>query len=227
MKLSDNPTATELIMFIDDRKLYMLSESLDTNVIILERAYKMVKEWLHRVELSLDLVKRELMHYSRRHRWDNDSPVITLPGKDGTMVTIEAEKTTKWLGVHFDRRLTFDMYIKQLVSRAEKTVQEMKMLANTVRGLSQEHLRSLYIACVLLVMSYTCTAWWTRLKKLKNTLKKVQRQVLQLICAAFKTTSIVALEIKASIMPIKNHLDMCHERSAIRLNKLSIISSII
>lgn len=227
MKLPDNPTATELIMFIDDGKLYVSSESLDTNVMILERAYHTVEKWLHNVGLSPDLVKRELMHYSRRRRRDNDSPAITLPGKEGSKVKIVAEKTTKWLGVHFDRRLTFDMHVKQLASRAEKTVQGMKMLANTVRGLSQEHLRSLYTACVLPVMSYACPAWWTGTKKLENTLEKVQRQALRLICAAFRTTPITAMEIEASIMPIKNYLDMCRERSAIRLNKLSTISPII
>ncbi|KAI0949613.1 hypothetical protein AcW1_010370 [Taiwanofungus camphoratus] len=227
LKLTDKPTATNLIMFVDDGKLYVSSESLDTNVQILRRAYKVVEDWLESVGLSPDLVKRELMHYSKRRPKQGDSPSISLPDGKGGEVVVQAERTTKWLGVHLDRRLTFDFHIKQMAGRAEKTVNGMGMLANTVRGLSQTHLRSLYVACVRPIMTYACAAWWTGKQLHVDYLERVQRRALRLICAAFRTTPITALEIESAIAPIRHHLELTSNRAAIRFNKLTPFSPIL
>ncbi|PPQ83048.1 hypothetical protein CVT25_005209, partial [Psilocybe cyanescens] len=69
--------------------------------------------------------------------------------------------------------------------------------------------------------------WWKGTKKQTIPLEKVQHRALRLICAAFKTTPIAALEIEASIPPIKHQLDLHTKRCAIRFNKLSTTSSII
>ncbi|EPT02068.1 hypothetical protein FOMPIDRAFT_1106783, partial [Fomitopsis schrenkii] len=99
--------------------------------------------------------KRELMHYSHRRKDKNNAPTISLPGADdNTEVTITATAATKWLGVYLDRTLSFDYHVKQLAARAERAVNGMGLLANTVRGLSQDHVRRLYIACVRPIMTY-------------------------------------------------------------------------
>ncbi|KAJ7648928.1 hypothetical protein DFH06DRAFT_996803, partial [Mycena polygramma] len=139
-------------MYVDDGKTWVSSESLLTNVRILARAYKKIDRWLISVGLSPDLVKRELQHYTRRR--NDDCPPIPLPGKDGGIVFLTASKTVKWLGIHFDRKLRFDEHVKKLAARAQSAVNGLCMLANTVRGLSQSHLRTLYLSCVLPILSY-------------------------------------------------------------------------
>ncbi|KAJ7637832.1 hypothetical protein B0H17DRAFT_894633, partial [Mycena rosella] len=58
-------------------------------------------------------------------------------------------------------------------------------------------------------------------------LERVQRRALRLICAAFKTSPINAMEIEASIPPIRLAMDAGNRRAALRFNKLSINSPII
>ncbi|KAJ6484437.1 hypothetical protein C8R47DRAFT_920029, partial [Mycena vitilis] len=53
-------------------------------------------------------------------------------------------------------------------------------------------------------------------------LEKVQRRALRLTCAVFRTTPIQALEIEASVPPLRLSLDLERKRNAIRLNKLDI-----
>ncbi|KAJ6463875.1 hypothetical protein C8R45DRAFT_769490, partial [Mycena sanguinolenta] len=96
--------------------------------------------------------KRELQHYTRRPK--DGLPAISLPNSDGTSTTIIASPSVKWLGVYFDHRLTFTHHVKTLSAHAANTVNGLTMLANTVRGLSQVHLRHLYKACVIPVMAY-------------------------------------------------------------------------
>ena len=96
------------------------------------------------------------------------------------------------------------------------------MLANTVRGLSHSHLRHLYTACVVPKILYACPAWWNGTRYQSKPLEKVQNRALRLICAAFRTTPITALEIEASIPPIRHQVYLHTKRCAIRFNKLDI-----
>ena len=222
----DQATETNLLMYVDDGKLYTSSKSLDTNVATLKAAYTKTEAWLQSAGLSSDVTKREIMHYSRR-RGDNSSPSITLQDNDGITRTVTPTATVRWLGVYFDRKLRFEHHAKLLAARGENAVSSFTMLANTIRGLSHAHLRQLYIACVTPKILYACPAWWTGKQYQIRPLERVQRRALRLICAAFQTTPIHALEIEASIPPIHIQAQSLARKCAIRFNKLPTSSPII
>ena len=219
LPLPDEPTATTLFMYVDDGKLTVSSKSLETNVKLLAAAYYRVNQWLQKAGLTLDKDKRELMHYTRRQQ--DGSPAIRLPENNGTISTIPTSSTVRWLGVYFDRKLLFNKHIAKITSKAEAAVASISMLANTIRGLSHYHLRQLYQTCILPVISYASVVWWTGKKRHAQAISKVQNRAIRLICAAFRTTPIHALEIEASIPPIPLFLDSANKRAAIRFNKLS------
>ena len=225
LPLPDDPTSVTLFMYVDDGKLFVSSKSLETNINLLKTAYRRVDNWLRSVGLAPDLTKRELMHYTRRPK--DGSPAIELTEHDGSRSTIPAAATVKWLGVYFDRKLLFNHHVKTLAARAETAVRGLTMLANTVKGLSQVHLRHLYKACVIPVMTYACAAWWNGKKTHSNTLERIQHRALRLIVAAFRTTPTKALEIEASVPPVALALNLEKERTAIRFNKLSTSNPII
>ena len=83
----NHPTYVSILMYVDDGKLTVSSQSLDTNNYILAKAYQLVDQWLHSAGLSPDKDKRELMHYTQRKR-DKISPHINLTNRDGTISTI-------------------------------------------------------------------------------------------------------------------------------------------
>ena len=138
----DQATDVDLLMYVDDGKLYVSSNSLVTNTSLLKMYYYKTTTWLKSAGLSPDIAKREIMHYSRRSG-DNSAPSITLQDDDGIARTIAPTATTKWLGVYFDRRLRFEHHAKFLAAKGENAVSSFTMLANTVRGLSHSHLRQL------------------------------------------------------------------------------------
>jgi hypothetical protein len=195
LPLPDNPTDPTMFMYVDDGMIFVSSKSLDTNIRLLCSAYKEARAWAKEAGLDFDLVKRELMHYTRRPK--DGCPAIRLPNDDGTETTITVVfSTVKWLGVYLDRKLLFNHHVKTLAARAENTVNGLTMLSNTVRGLSQS-------PCVVPVMSYASAVWWTGKKTHEKALERVQRRALRLICTAFKTSPIHALQIEASTPPIR------------------------
>ena len=76
-------------------------------------------------------------------------------------------------------------------------------------------------------MLYACPMWWNNTKRQALPLDKVQRKALCLICTAFRTMPTEALEIEASIPPIKHQANLVIRRYALRLNKLPMDSAVI
>ncbi|KAF7373478.1 Reverse transcriptase from mobile element jockey protein [Mycena sanguinolenta] len=223
--IPDAPTKTGIVLYVDDGKIYVSSDSLDTNTTLLAKDYAKVQRITKSMGLDTDDAKLELQHYTRQK--GDKSPCIRLPSTNGTMMTVTPSVTVKWLGVYLDRRLSFRKHVETLCARAANTVNGLTMLSNTVRGLSQVHLRHLYKACVIPVMTYASAVWWTGFKYHEKELERVQRKALRLNCAAFRTTPITALEIEASVPPIRLTLDQLGRNAAIRLNKLAVNSPII
>ncbi|KAL1725464.1 hypothetical protein EV714DRAFT_277462 [Schizophyllum commune] len=85
----DTATVVTHLMYVDDGKLYVSSDSLERNV--RKDAYKIVEEWLAEVGLASDLDQRELMHFTRRHKKDKDkNPPMTTVDRDGNTRTVLA-----------------------------------------------------------------------------------------------------------------------------------------
>jgi Reverse transcriptase (RNA-dependent DNA polymerase) len=221
-----HPSPVNIIMYVDDGKIYVSSSSLQTNVILLQLAYKEVEAWLKSAGLAPDLAKREIMHYSRRPKYDCN-PTIVLHDYDGVSRSLVPDRYVKWLGLHFDRKLLFHHHVKIVAAKGANAVNTLSMLANTIRGLSQTLLRKLYLACVIPKILYACPTWWNNKKNQALPLEKIQRKALCLVCAAFKTTPTHALEIEASIPPLKHQAYLMSRRYAIRLNKLATSNAIV
>ena len=216
-------TPTTLVGYIDDVNIYTSSTSLLQNIATLRADFVTILHILHGLGLSIDFIKCALAHFTRKH--NIDFPDITLPGPDGDIV-ITHSNTMKWLGITFDSKLLFNEHVKAATNKAENIAKGLTMLGNTVRGLHQCLLRTIYGACVRSVMTYASLVWWDGKKKHANKLTWVQNACLCHICAAFHTTPIHALEIDSATPPTPLVLDRLSSNAASRLHKLAHTSPI-
>jgi len=150
-------THVSILMYVDDGKLTVSSQSLDTNNYILAKAYQLVDQWLYSAGLFPDKDKRELIHYTWRKR-DKTLSHINLTNCNGTTSTILVGSTICWLGVHFDCKLLYNYHVTKIAVKAENTVACISMLANTVWCLSHYYLCLLYRTCILPIITYTSVA---------------------------------------------------------------------
>ncbi|KAF5350420.1 hypothetical protein D9758_012444 [Tetrapyrgos nigripes] len=126
-----------------------------------------------------------------------------------------------------DETLSFNFHVKHLITNAGKALGAVFMLGNTRRGLSPYHMRLLYVTCVTPVMTYASAVWWTGKVQHEKLLTHIQNRALRLICASFRTTPIDAMEVEASIPPIRITLDGLSHACALRYNKLSVTNPVI
>jgi ribonuclease HI len=225
-RLRNSATRPALITYVDDGNLYVSSQSLQTNIEILQETYAFLQDLASEENLQFDHVKRELIHISNRRteqRTEN-LPSITLPNPDGTTTNISPVANLRWLGFHLDSKLSFKHHVQIVTTKAAKALNGLKMLSNTVKGLHQTHLRRLYIACVMPIMTFGCEVWWDRSKThnktLSDMLTKIQNKALRWIAASFKTTPIAALELETSTPPVEIRLDRLSNGAALRLHRL-------
>jgi hypothetical protein len=110
--------------------------------------------------------------------------------------------------------------------KAEAALGGLYMLGNTLKGLSANHFRLLYTPTIRPIINYTAPMWAAGTKTQIKPLIKVQNKVLRLICAAFQTSPIYALEVEAAIPPLDIHLATIKQNAAIRLSKIPLLSPI-
>jgi hypothetical protein len=110
-----------------------------------------------------------------------------------------------------------------MVLKAEATLGGLYMLGNTLRGLSAHHFRLLYTQTII---NYATLTWAAGTKTQIKPLIKVQNKVLRLICTAFRTSPIYALEVEVAIPPLDIHLATVKQNAAIRLSKIPLLSPI-
>ncbi|KNZ73810.1 hypothetical protein J132_09586, partial [Termitomyces sp. J132] len=112
------------------------------------------------------------------------------------------------LGLHIDRKLTFNQHAQKIAQRASMMATGSRILANMIRGMNQTQLRTMYKACVLPIMTYTSPAWWTGKKAHVDRLTKIQNGSLHHMAGAFRTTPTKALEVDMSIPPLEVMMEL-------------------
>jgi hypothetical protein len=107
----------------------------------------------------------------------------------------------------FDSKLNFHEHVCRTALKVETPLGGLHMLGNTLRDLSAHHFRLLYTQTIRPIINYATLTWAVGTKSQIKPLIKVQNKVLRLICTAFQTSPIYALEMKVAIPPLDIHLE--------------------
>ena len=219
--------------YADDICQLVASPSLEENCTVLQHCTEELRQWGARVGLTFDLNKTELQHFSRGTKHSNPTCSIhTLQGMH-TVRPPPPGGATRWLGIWFDRRLSFSKHCRTLAAKARQTAAGIKSLANTVRGASTRLLRQATVACVISVLCYGAEAWWpgrhrprnqtyisNRVDSALSCLDRVLREALRGTLPAYRTTPIPVLHRETAIPPMEIILDQKRAAARLRASRL-------
>jgi ribonuclease HI len=214
--------------YVDDQLLLATTSSVEQNAARLTEAFKAVQRRLIALGLSIDFDKSELIHFTRSRVDSASLPPVDLNPPQGMPIRIKPASVIRWLGIFFDRKLNFKSHVQTMAARARSTIAGLRILANTVRGLSIANARILYKTVVLPVLTFGAEVWYTgrRQKTLVETLSRAQNEGLRWILGAFRTAPSSALHHLSSILPIPHLLQQISSRAAIRIHTLPTSSQI-
>jgi ribonuclease HI len=226
------PGALPRVGYADDGRLAARSPSLTRNAEVLREELRLTMEWCGANALTLDMQKSELLHFSRKHNTDN--PPVSIP-QEATqpqtqqqfMRPVERGSTLKWLGVHFDRALTFRPHVKIMAAKALAAAHALKLLGGCAGGAPAHVMRHAITACVVPVATYAAEAWWCppnaraqRRRALAKLTDRPLRVALRAALPVWRTTPAALLHHAAGLPTAAGILDDLVRKAAIRITSL-------
>ena len=118
-----------LISYMDDIAIVASSRSSHENCKLLQSAANKLIKWGQNHYIEFDMKKTELIHFDHSNKSLNESVKIMNN-------TIKPQETVRWLGMWFDRKLSFKTHVEKRLASATRMFYSISRLANTERGLS-------------------------------------------------------------------------------------------
>ncbi|CAA7270779.1 unnamed protein product [Cyclocybe aegerita] len=217
------PFNTTLLSFVDNGTMLAQSKQLRDNNVGLCKAYKIIYLLFVAFALILEHDKTELFHFScPRDAYNPSLDLGYAPHMGDTPLT--PKTYWRYLGFYFDRRLTFHEHVRYYATKAFTTVQAMRMLGNSTRGLLPKQRRLLYRSCVVPIATYSYRLWYfdgACNKGAMNQLKRMQQKAALWITGAFRTSPTGSLEALAGLIPVHLMLKKLVMRTVYRVATLS------
>jgi ribonuclease HI len=219
--------------YADDIALLAISPTLESNTTLPTKDLQELLDWGFLEGITFDSNKTELLHFSRRQV---DSLPTTTPVVTAGLFTI-AESSTRpylrWLGVLFDKKLTFKWHVRTQATKAIKVSKALASLGNTVRGVSPSLLRRATTACVLPIAYFAAETWWpgrtrqgsgapisNRVDSLLELLSKVVLTAARAILPVYQTTPTGVLHRESGLPPPEIALNSQALAATVRLRRL-------
>lgn len=148
--------------YADDISIYRGTHSLDENTEQLAEDVRLIKEWGDANKIAFAPEKLEMIHLTRQRGQHN--PPCTV-NEDLTIDPVPPggssnQPALRWLGVWFDRKLTFRRHVATRAAKAMKVAYHIRDLARTTYGPPASSLRKATIACVLPSLLYGTECWY-------------------------------------------------------------------
>ncbi|KAB5587827.1 Reverse transcriptase from mobile element jockey protein [Ceratobasidium theobromae] len=192
----------QLRAYIDDICIFKQSDTQEGCIAGLLEGTCTTLKALADMGLSAEHSKTELIHFAKSSRdMTNNLPLVL---GDRAEDVIQGANTVRWLGFFLDRRLNFKDHVSRMATRAKCVLGGMKMLGNSLRGLSVYHVRMLVNACIVPILTYGFALWFhgRNSKSHCKTLQTVQNIACRWVSGSFRTAPVAVIEHTIAMPPI-------------------------
>jgi len=142
-----------ILSFVDDGLFIAQNKSININISHLHLlcSYNILSKLLDSFGLVIEHSKTEIFHFNRSQGIFNP-PLLDLSPLGGPI--LRPKDSWKYLGFIFDRKLSFHKHIDYYANKAMSTVKCIKLLGNSLQGISPLQKRLLYRCCALPIALY-------------------------------------------------------------------------
>ncbi|MEC9321195.1 MAG: reverse transcriptase domain-containing protein [Chloroflexota bacterium] len=200
--------------FADDLLLLARGTDADTLRDVTQRSIMAIEEWCSDNDLSLSSDKTHIVMFTRKQKWKLARPFKVNGQK------IELRKTTKFLGVILDQKLTWTAHIQKQTKKAKGILMMCKnSLGPTWPGFTPATMKWIYSSIVRPMLSYAAAIWVNGLRTQKNAkmLSSVQRLSHIMTTGGHPSTPLVALDKLLGFLPIETYIKEQATNCAARL----------
>ena len=220
------------LMYVDDGNIFARAPSYDLLALKLRDCYAACHGWCRLAGLTIEPEKTEVLFFSRKRpapAIHGDRPErILLPDWDQmSYYAVKASGSVRYLGIHFDHKLSWDKHIAVVAARTKSTLKALQLLGNSVRGLDHGSWRLAYNAICIPALTYGAPIWFRKQQKHIKTLQSIQNTAVVIITGAFRSSPREPLHQLTAIPPIQIRLEKLATQAAIRLLSLPTSSPVL
>jgi len=162
----------------------------------LQQCLNKLADWADTNGFKFSPSKTVRIHFCKL-RIPHPEPTLLL---NGTPVPVVEE--TKFLGVVFDRKLSFSPHIKHLKDKCTKALNLLRVLSHTSWGADQETLLHLYRSLIRSKLDYGCIVYGSARGTYLRMLDPIQNHALRLCLGAYRTSPASSLCVEANETPL-------------------------
>jgi hypothetical protein len=209
--LNTIPTYTHSNLFADDTSIWSDSNTITNLRMRLQESVDIFVGWCKRWKLQVQPTKTKLVHFSNHPRRKLKTPLtITIDGQ-----TVPLANEAKYLGVTFDRALSFKTHLKEMKKKTSSRIGLIRYLARNTEGDTSRSLNNLHKSLVRSITTYAstiflnCKNYWKTAQIIQNQAIKAALRVPQ-----YTSTRYIHQQLHEPIL-----FDYCSQASIRYLNK--------
>ena len=183
-------------LYVDDFLICYRSKHMHTIERQLQQCLNKIQKWALENGFKFSKTKTQCMHFCQLRGLHND-PVLKLDG-----VEIPVVDQYKFLGVIFDRKLSFIPHINYLKAKCHKALQLLRVVAHTDWGADKSTLLKLYKSLVLSKLDYGCFIYGSARKSYLRCLDSIHHLGLRLALGALRTSPVESLYVESNEAPL-------------------------
>ena len=166
------------LLYADDCVIWTSGNDIREMTVQIQTYLDVLNEWFTSRGLKISPLKTTSVLFSRGNK---DERVHLLLEKN----ELKFAPQYRYLGVIFDRRMTWRPHLQDVVLRCKKRLNILKVLAHTNFCQSIQELLGVYRSLIRSIIDYACEAYDSATMSVKNVLNSIQYQALT-ICANAK-----------------------------------------
>ena len=182
---------TDGSLYVDDFCMCYRSKSMRTIERHLQQCINRIEDWALHNGFKFSKSKTQCVHFCQLRKV-HDDPELYLYGS-----LIPVVEDFKFLGVIFDRKLSFIPHIKYLKAKCLKALNLLKVLSHTNWGADRTVLLQLYRSLIRSKLDYGSIVYGSARKSYLMMLDTVHHQGLRLALGAFRTSPVESLYVEA------------------------------
>lgn len=186
------PPSVTYSLYVDDIQISYSSANLPSCERQLQLTIHRLVKWSHENGFTFSPEKTVCVPFTRV-RGIHPDPALKISGQD---LVVKSEH--KFLGLIFDRTLTFSSHIKNLKVKCIKSLNLLKILSHRSWGADRETLHRVYASIIRSRLDYGCMVYGSARPSTLKCLNSVHHQGLRLVSGAFRTSPVESLYVECN-----------------------------
>ena len=184
------------ILFADDLSINIQSRNPSRAHRLLQNTINKLDKWSLNHGFRFSALKSRLIIFQKKYRTIHFPPLVL------NNQIIPHTRSTKFLGLIFDYRLSWIPHIKELKAKCQRSLNILKYVSHPATGCNRKILPSLYNALIQSRLDYGAPIYGMANRSALAILDSIQSSGLRLVTGAFRTSPRMSLCAETASLPL-------------------------